>query len=57
VSLNISREVLVGVGPMEAGYNWRRYLRKPFFHIWGHEGRDRSLDVRSYDPAILLAQK
>jgi len=43
---------------MEAGYNWAPLFEKRLsFHIWGHEGRDRSLDVRSYDPAILLASK
>jgi hypothetical protein len=54
VSLSISRELWFGVGPMETGFTWKPVFEKRLsFLIQGHQGRDRSLYVCTYDPTIV----
>lgn len=58
VSVSIYREVWFGIGPMETSYNWVPIFEKRLsFHISGHQGANRSVQVRSYDPRILFTSR
>jgi hypothetical protein len=58
VSLSISKELWFGIGPMETSFTWKPVFEKRLsFLIQGHQGRDRSIHVSTYDPTIVYMSK